>query len=204
MVNTNESIILYYDLLDDKKHITVKDYKDLVAKKDKDKLAKFVYNRLYSRYIKPFEYDEGTYINKYKNSFSMMASFCLLIETLQCFKEGLKNTDGKSKETFKNFFKDNDIFTEFKDKGEVIYKNIRCGILHQGETTGGWILRRNLKENEDETSSFKNKIINADEFMENMKQSLEKYRDKLEDENWGDKLWKNFCTKMEQIIENTK
>ncbi|RXJ96672.1 hypothetical protein CRU94_00735 [Arcobacter sp. AHV-9/2010] len=165
MSNTNDGVILYYDLLDDKKHITVKDYNDLVTKKNKYKLADFIYNRLYSRYIKPFEYDEDTYKKEYKNSFSMMASFCLLIETLQSFKQGLKNTNNQSRKTFENFFKDNDIFQEFKNQGKKIYYKIRCGILHQGETTGGWILRRNLKEGKNEPSNFKKKIINADEFM---------------------------------------
>ncbi|MFY9083805.1 hypothetical protein [Aliarcobacter cryaerophilus] len=200
MSNTNEDVILYYDLLDDKKHITVKNYNDLVAKKNKDELADFIHNRLYSRYIKPFEYNDDTYKKEYKNGFSMMASFCLLIETLQSFKEGLKNTNNKSRKTFENFFKDNDIFQEFKNQGEEIYYKIRCGILHQGETTGGWKISREKNK----VSDFSKKIINANEFMENMNKSLEEYRGKLKKLDWNDKLWNDFRTKMKQIIKNTK
>jgi hypothetical protein len=69
--------------------VTISDYEKMIAKQDKDALAQFVYNRLSSRYTIPHRYEGAEYAEQYKNGFSMMASYCLLIETIQSFK-----TDG--------------------------------------------------------------------------------------------------------------
>ena len=200
MPNTNDDIILYYDSKDSTKNITVKKYNDLISNNKKEELADFVYNRLYSRYIKSFEFSDKTYKKEYKNGFSMMASFCLLIETLQSFKEGLGDSKNISGSLIKIFFYETKFFPEFKNQGKEIYENIRCGVLHQGETTAGWKITR--KENE--SSSFSKKTINANEFMDDLKKSLTEYRSELISEDWNSTIWKNFRTKMEKIIENTK
>jgi len=82
----------YYD--ENKKEvvpITITDYNKFIVDKYKEKIADFIYNR----YIKPFEYDDATYREQYKNSFSMMANYCLLIETLQSFKNGWGDSNRK-------------------------------------------------------------------------------------------------------------
>lgn len=200
MPNTNDDVILYYGSKDSTKNITVKKYNDLISNNKKDELADFVYNRLYSRYIKPFEFSDKTYKKEYKNGFSMMASFCLLIETLQSFKEGRGDSNKKSKELFIRFFDETNIFPEFKNQGKEIYENIRCGILHQGETTRGWKITRVPSV----SSSFSKKTINANEFMNNLKKSLTEYKKELISEDWDSTIWQKFRTKMEKIIENTK
>jgi len=200
MENSNDDVRLDYNPNPNKKNITVKEYRELEENKDKEAIADFIYNRLYNRYIKPFEYDNETYKREYKNGFSMMASFCLLIETLESFKKGEGNSDGESKNFFKGFFENNKNFKELEGKGDDIYTNIRSGIFHQGETTNGWIIRR------DKTKiSYEKKIINANFFKDKLKQSLKDYIDLLKNEEWnsGD-LLKNARMKINFIIENTK
>ena len=122
--------------------ITISDYTDLINNKDKNGISDFIYNRLFSRYLKPYSYNNCEYQRKYKNGFSMMANLCLLIETLQSFKNGWGDSDRRSKKAFQQFFNDNAHFSEVNSEAVSIYKNVRCGILHQGETTGGWKVSR--------------------------------------------------------------
>jgi len=127
----------------------------------------------------------------------MMASFCLLIETLQSFKEGLGDSNGKSGELFQQFFNEEANFKEFKKT--LFYKHVRCGILHQGETTGGWKINR--KPN---TPLVNDKDINANKFMKELKKSLKKYGSDLKAAEWDSEIWDNFRTKMRKIIKNTE
>lgn len=128
----SDTTILYYNT--NGKNITVKKYTKLVEEKNKKEIANFIYNRLYSRYIKSLEFEDAKYKKEYKNGFSMMANACLLIETSQSFKEGIGDSNGQSGKLFTNFFNENNNFEVFRDTN--FYKGVRCGILHQGETTG--------------------------------------------------------------------
>lgn len=181
---------------DESKIVTIENYLELVEAKDRGKIAEFIYLRLFSRYIKPFTYENETYKEQYKNGFSMMANFCLLIETVESFKNGWRTSDGKGKQAFQTFFTDNQYFPELEGKGGEIYKHIRCGILHQGETTGGWKITRNS------SSLVENKTINAFKFLKKIELYLKSYRENLESESWDSKTWDNFRVKMRKIISN--
>ena len=68
-----------------------------------------------------------------------MAISCLMIETLESFKQGEKDTKRISQKMFVDFFKTEEKhFPDFKDIAIDFYKSIRCGILHQAETTNAW------------------------------------------------------------------
>lgn len=56
---------------------------------DKPKVAKFIKCRLSSKYLFPFENQD----KDEKSGFAMMACYCLLIETLQAFREGKDQTE---------------------------------------------------------------------------------------------------------------
>jgi len=163
------------------KKVTVSNYNQFILKKEKDSLADFIYGRLHSRYINPFE-EHGS-INKRKNGFSMMANYCLLIETLQSFINGWGDSDRKSGVAFKQFFTENKNFTELNEKGMEIYKHIRCGILHQGETTNGWRITREGIKLLDEN----NKIIDAYIFGKRITKSLNDYKQCLKLSEWTQK-----------------
>ncbi|MEG2341385.1 MAG: hypothetical protein RSB69_11625 [Odoribacter sp.] len=192
--------ILYYG---DNEEITVKKLLEFLTNpsKYKEELADFVYNRLCERYIKPFEMlnqnnNSSEIKPKLRLGFSTMANMCLLIETLQSFKEGLKDSNQISENLFKKFFQENEQILG-KNNSSNFYKNIRCGILHQGETTDGWRINNKFENPIDS----KEKTINAQEFLKAMEKILCKYKKDLKED---EALFKNAIIKIEFIIENCK
>ena len=172
--------------------VTVDDYKTYVRKGDKDNIADFFKQRIKERYIKPFD------CKAHKNGFIMMASSCLMIEMLESFYKGKKNTE-RGDPTFAIFFKRHEQFSAFKETGKDFYENVRCGIMHQGETTGGWHIRRNGKLFDEST-----KTINATKFLLEMNNVLDEYCNKLLAEDWNSQLWKKFRKKMNFVCKNTE
>jgi hypothetical protein len=72
------------------------------------------------------------------SGFSVMALDCLLIETLQQFREGVRETPARqSGEYFRRFLTETE-FGEYFDrkKADLFYDHIRCGILHMAEIKG--------------------------------------------------------------------
>jgi hypothetical protein len=191
-------LAVYFDEEGKKSKISISNYLNLVARKDKVEISNFIYNRLYSRYIKPFTFEGENFEKQYSNGFSIMANSCLLIETLESFKQGYEDTNGKSEKMFVDFFTGETNFEILKSHSKSFYKNVRCGILHQGETTGGWILVKSA-ENLFESKRLK---INPILFMGQLKNSLEAYRKSLQQEEWDSATWDNFRSKMRKIISN--
>ena len=179
--------------------VTIADYESMVKSKDKDGLASFVYNRLASRYLLPHRYEGTEYAEQYKNGFSMMASYCLLIETIQSFKNGWGTTDGNVGNAFRQFFLDSPHFTELETLANEFYKNVRCGILHQGETTNGWRITR-IGGRKLYTASTK--TLDAIRFSERLEKELATYTNKLRKSEWDSSEWDNFRVKMRAIIRN--
>jgi hypothetical protein len=184
-------------ILWNKERYTINDYIKDCEDENKEELARFIYGRFCERYIEPLE----SIPPDKKNGFSIMAITCLMIETLENFWQGKGVTPWKKgNDYFENFFtrcvniKNNlAIF-----KGVEFYKQIRCGILHQAETKGGWTIRREgplLKKEE--------KVINATRFLNSLKEYLKWYRDELRKRDFKkDVIWKNFKLKMKAIKKN--
>ena len=104
------------------------------------KLAEFFRQRITERYIDPVrQIGSGD-----RNGFPIMAISCLLIETFESFRQGWESTEGRGRCSlaFCYFFDTEEAFGCFKGHSQEFYKCVRCGILHQGETTGGWTIRR--------------------------------------------------------------
>lgn len=192
--------ILLYDSSDEKNHVRISTYEKWRDKKEKIKIADFIYERHYSRYIKPFEYDDEIYKKDYKNGFAIMANCCLLIETIESFRRGWAQS--RNELNFLKFFTRENEFKEFAtdDIPTQFYKHIRCGILHQGETTGGWSINRNSSNLLDKSKPE----INAVLFSERLKKALEGYRDELKENEWETQIWKNAREKMKSILKNCK
>ena len=196
----NSDHILLYDSSDEKNHVQISTYEKWRDKKEKIKIADFIYERHYSRYIKPFEYDDEIYKKDYKNGFAIMANCCLLIETIESFRRGWAQS--RNELNFLKFFTRENEFKEFAtdDIPTQFYKHIRCGILHQGETTGGWSINRNSSNLLDKSKPE----INAVLFSERLKKALEGYRDELKENEWETQIWKNAREKMKSILKNCK
>lgn len=162
---------------------------------DRPKVAKFIKCRLSSRYLEPFEkQDKST-----KSGFAMMACYCLFMETLQAFREGKEQTKRKQNDcAFCHFFRNE---TEkplgvFENIAKDFYKSVRCGLLHQGETSCGWKIRR-----DGDLFNTETKTINANKFGGALKEVLERYVECLKTD---DALFENAKKKIKFIINHCR
>ncbi len=120
---------------------TVKEWKEIdFSQEDGWKQAFTIFeDRIRGRFldvVENFERKNGT-------GFAVMALDCLLIETLQQFREGEARTpDRQSGEYFRRFLTETS-FGEFFDrpKATLFFDHIRCGILHQAEVKGSSMLQ---------------------------------------------------------------
>lgn len=196
-------ILAYYFVGGRQVDLTDNDYLGYLHLKNlkikKVQIANLIFYRLYGRYLKPFQFSDTIYKREFKNGFSILANCCLLIEALQSFKNGWDETpDRKGKEVFEDFLSGNKTFSTLAKKN--FYKNVRCSILHQGETTGGWkIIRKNKK-----LFDSKSLTIDANEFSKEIEKVLKKYIRALKTEEWDSEVWDNCRTKMRMIIKNSK
>jgi hypothetical protein len=117
-------------------NFTVKDYETARNAQEGDKIAEALRRRFTERYLDPATPAKG----KRMHGFTMMAISCLMIESLQSFCEGWKDSKGCSEKAFTTFFDSHSSFKCFR--GQAFWQNVRNGILHQAETTGGWMITR--------------------------------------------------------------
>jgi len=172
---------------------TVGQYRDMERNKDIEGIVKFFEERIKERYISPFS------DKKYKNGFIMMASACLMIESLESFWQGW-NKSPNSSLAFCQFFSRNPRFDTIRGLTQEFYVNIRCGIMHQGETTGGWHIRRDMKQ----LFELETKTIDATKFLSEMKQALKDYCKTLKANEWDHEIWKKLRKKMNNVCRNTE
>jgi hypothetical protein len=195
---------------------------EILIKNEENKIeiSNAIYERFYGRYIKIFFYESNNIaeyykienniekINKnsifnaeYKSGFSIMTNCSLLIETLIAFLQGDNQTLIYGDETFNRFF----IKAKFYDnplsifENQKFYKNIRCGLLHQGETYGGLKIQR-----EGKLYNQSKRIINAKLFCDEMNSFLISYKKELISSDWDSEIWDNCRTKIRHIIKNSK
>ena len=185
--------------------VTVAKYHEWEANRNRREIAKFIYQRFTERYLKPIS-------NTQRNGFTIMAICCLTIEALESFQKGWPDTEeweeymfmGEKLKTkrgqaaFYYFFSENPYFNDFQAVFKQFYKCVRCGILHQAETTGGWHIRR------DEPSLFNHstKTIDATLFFKGVQQALLDYRKNLEISDWDSDMWVKLRNKMDQVCKN--
>ena len=194
--------------------VTVRRYREMETAKDRQGSARFIKERLLERYVDPLE------TAKKKHGFLMVAAACLLIETLESFYRGWLDTDeriqrgdiedpckpadparsrvSRGEAAFCYFFHREPAFVPFRPYAHDFYVCVRCGILHQGETTGGWRIRR-------EGHLLDDRTINASKFLEAVERAVSKYAATLwNTDDWEDIVWKNFRKKMDAIILHCK
>ncbi len=183
-------------------------------------IAELIYQRYYNRFLKLFFYNskikliykkkntlnenetlQNDFDTEYKNGFIIMTSCCLLIETIASYFEGNNQTKRSGNDVF-NF-----IFTQAKEYNnelkvflnEPFYKNVRCALLHQGETYDKFKIRRDINVLYDK----ENKIINAKLFCDALNKFLISYKHQLESEKWDNAIWDNCRLKLRHIIQNS-
>jgi hypothetical protein len=161
--------------------------------KDKKAIARFLQERFEERYLAPFD------ANKRKHGFIMMASACLMIEALESFWQGWRQSPNSAL-AFCQFFERSNRFNAIRGLSGEFYRHVRCGIMHQAETTGGWHIRRDLRLLFDKST----KTIDATVFLKEMRASLFEYCKALERASWQDDVWIKLRKKMKSVCANTE
>lgn len=101
-----------------------------------------------------------------------------------------------SEVAFKGFFEEPEhiaYFPEMKGKGEVFYRNIRCGLLHQAQTKDSWRITTSGKSWDD---ALDVKTINRDRFSDSLKNCFDALIEKLESVRWDEEPWKSARKKI--------
>ena len=173
--------------------VSLSQYFALEQQENREEIADFVYQRFYERYIRPFDCKDK------KNGFIMMASSCLMIESLESFWRGWKKSPNSAL-AFCQFFDRNDRFLPLRGFSHQFYVNIRCGIMHQGESTGGWHIRRDRKLLFDAQTL----TIDATCFLTALESCLFDYRASLKVADWDADVWQHFRKKMKEVCANVE
>lgn len=130
--------------------------------------------------------------------FSITALCCLVIETLQGFREGASRETEKQ---FIKFLKRPAFAGAFANHkiAESFVKGIRNGILHEAETRK-WIIRKNRPAGQMVATEQDGHILNRCPFYEAVKQEFESYLQELRDPSNQDSR-KRFMEQMNQICK---
>ena len=219
-------------------NLTINDWKDIKEKLEtpNNKLwgfaAHFFEERIKTRYLDPIHAIQKL-CKKKGEGFAMVNLQCSLIETFECFINGWlfyldDNCKGCKKGKNKMYWKDtiekeiekhsnkkifisffNRFNNEFKINGEDFYTNVRCGLLHETQTKGNWVIRVTEKDTKKCDKEDRDKyIIYRNNFQDQLKELLEEYQDcliKNEDfrEIEAEDLRKNFIAKMDHICKQS-
>lgn len=175
--------------------ITAREYADLVKNKNRVAIADLIQKRFEERYLDPI-LDSAS-----RHGFAMLAVCCLMVEALESFRQGWKDTAdrGKSEGAFCSFFQAYEEFRDLRPLAHEFYRAIRCGILHQAETTQKWRIDREpglLAE----MSGVR--WLSAYEFGTRLRTVLGRYRDELYNSDWTSPLWFNARKKLQAICKN--
>lgn len=168
--------------------ITVARYREMEATEDRVACGSFIVERFRERYFAPALHAET------RHGFTLMAVGCLVIEALECFYQGKEHSRRQSQAMFKHFFARNTGLEVFGAEGDWFFRDIRCGILHQAETTGGWRVRRAGK-----LLDMQARSINAYSFVLHLQKAVVSYAQQLETDP---EVWQNFRKKMDAVCRN--
>jgi hypothetical protein len=167
---------------------TVAQYRKLEAAGDREAIGNFFIERFDERYFRPVEDSLS------KHGFTVLAVACLVIETLESFYQGRLDTKKASAQMFRDFLARDTPLKVLAGENDWFYKDIRCGILHQSESRGGWrILRAGP------LLDAKAKAINATAILRTLRSEVRQYAQWIQKD---EELWKNFCKKMGGVCAN--
>jgi hypothetical protein len=170
---------------------TVARYRTLEAARDRRRIADLVRRRFTDRYLAPMLAPQ-----RVTHGFARMAIGCLMVEALESFRQGWPNSRDKSRTAFCGFFDAHSEFAAFRGHAERFYKDVRCGILHQAETRGGWkIHRRGPLFDAD------SRTVNATTFLRRLSVVLRAYCRQLSTNDWDSEVWVNCRKKLDALCK---
>jgi hypothetical protein len=110
------------------------------------------------------------------SGFVVLSIDSLLAETIQQFIDGITDGHGHSKTLVKRFLEGGRFQPEFDASArEAFYRDIRCGLLHQAEAKGMWLIRRNQESLLQKTAGGDGYIIDVQRFHAAIQGSLDDY-----------------------------
>ena len=161
-------------------------------------------SRITERYIAPvdilIDHEESKHYSERRFGFTIIAIDCLLIETLQAFKEGNEETKWREgKKVFVGFLTQSiNLGKHFNKKyAEEFYDSYRNGILHQAQIKENhlvWSIGAVVHEVDGSM------VVNRTEFHKCLKMDFEDYIHKLGDVN-NTELRNNFKLKMDTLCK---
>jgi hypothetical protein len=185
-------------------------------------LAEFILARHQERFLRPLMKLRECSDLWQGYGFSMLAICSLLIETVQSYRDGLPTTDKREfdklarlknvpsnyrlnqnkwtsgSQAFRRFFESNKgSFSGIPSAS--FFKKIRCGVLHQGQTKGGWIVKR--KGAGVWRRAGHAKILNRDNFLDALEHSFHNYINQLKASKWNSKICRNAARKVWWLME---
>lgn len=198
-------------------------------KKTWENVTQLLELRLNERYFNPIDR-----ILKPKSTtgegFAAMTLICSLVEFLQGCYEG-KSYEYRAKEDkfvysnsgkkFKDFLLQHEPFKTVFSKpvthpndtiqsyADDFYSNVRCGLLHEAATKNNWVIKTHIDSRINsfvDISNDNNKIIYRDNFVEAIKNFIEKYKADLLNDKMVKKmsLRHNFCRKLDALVRFLK
>ncbi len=173
------------------KKTTVARYRQMEVEQDRGGISRFLHERFTERYFRPLESVQ------YPHGFFTMAISCLLIEAIQAFRNGWQGTTEHRKKPYRRFFHGHPSFGVTASQADELYDNVRSGILHLGETYGGWRIHRSGP-----MLNFDKRTVNANLFLAEVQRCFEQYCQQLERSAWESKTWVKFRNRMNDLIRN--
>jgi hypothetical protein len=172
---------------------TTKQLREWLSAHEMAQIAEFLKARFEERYFNPIESIEASK----KNGFLIIAICCMTVEALESFRRGWPSTERHTKEAFEGFLTHQLRFAAFNAHAEGFYYKVRCGILHQGETQGGWRIRRNGPLFDPASLT-----INATRFHRELHGALLDYVAELKQSPYKSPIWKNARKKLSNVVAN--
>jgi hypothetical protein len=173
---------------------TIHDYREMVNRDDRGAISDLIKRRFEERYLDSVS---GSQVH----GFTKLAVSCLMVEALESFRQGWTDSNGKSEAAFCGFFHAFAEFNELAPHAHEFYRAIRCGILHQAETTSGW--RVNRKGGPLIRRNGAIVWISAKEFVERLRRALDGYCEGLKKAEWDSEEWKRARKKLGRICKNS-
>lgn len=190
---------------------------------DKAALLEFISQRYEERFFAPIRTLRDAPSSHEGFGFAIIALCSLLVESLQCLREGLPTTHSSEYEriqfivppeyeiptrerknglqVFVAFFarqRHKDLFGEVN--GETFYRAIRNGLLHQAQTKFGWTIRICQPALWNDTAH----ILDRNRFSDALATAFRQYIDELSSENWDSDDWKMAQRKIWWIAQMSR
>jgi hypothetical protein len=88
---------------------------------------------------------------------------------------------------------------DFRGYERYFHRNVRCAILHQGETYYGWKIIRSGPVFDQAT-----RTVNATRFLAAMEKLLNQFCDQLKSSDWKSEDWQNVHKKMRALCKHCR